>query len=252
MISNFAQGVNELPSQQIQEIVDQVKNLREKDPQLNTVAFDADGTLWDTDVGENFFDYQIHNCGLDLPEDPWATYEAKKKVQPTEAYLWLAQINAGKSIGQVRAWAQESIDKSPPQFFKTSAELVESFLKNDFEVFIVTASIKWAVEPGGKILGIDCDHVIGVRTKIVNGKVTEEIDPPITWREGKAEALLQSAKGTPVFCAGNTRGDSYLLDSSKGVALAYKTSNEGDKLFSSEMVLQNEAEQKGYLRHHFR
>ena len=35
-------------------------------------AFDADGTLWDMDMGEHFFQHQISKKLLpDLPADPW-------------------------------------------------------------------------------------------------------------------------------------------------------------------------------------
>src|SRR3989442_1652062 len=69
-------------------------------------AFDADGTLWDADAGETFFDWEITRAGLKgLPEDPWAHYEALKKIDHIKAYVWLAQINAGHSLDQVREWA---------------------------------------------------------------------------------------------------------------------------------------------------
>ena len=38
-------------------------------------AFDADGTLWDTDLGEAFFHYQIDNKLVSLPSEPWSHYQ---------------------------------------------------------------------------------------------------------------------------------------------------------------------------------
>ena len=140
-----------------------------------------------------------------------------------------------------------SISQSP-----LTSEFIEKLKKLDFEIYIVTASIKWAVEPGGELLGLDHDHVLGVKTHIENGVVTDREDPPITWREGKAEALLEKTQRAPMFCAGNTRGDTFLLRASEGKALAYKTSTPTDRLYESEMELQNEADSYGFIKHEFR
>ena len=79
-------------------------------------AFDADGTLWDTDLGENFFHYQIDQKHVPLPENPFEHYLEMKKINndPRSAYVWLAQINQGKSVEQVRKWAQEAFESIRP------------------------------------------------------------------------------------------------------------------------------------------
>ena len=47
-------------------------------------AFDADGTLWNEDIGEKFFQYQIDHCFLPELEkkDPWEYYLKTKKKTP--------------------------------------------------------------------------------------------------------------------------------------------------------------------------
>ena len=50
---------------QIEKNIAELKNSQKK----LVAAFDADGTLWDADLGENFFQYQIDHKLVELPPD---------------------------------------------------------------------------------------------------------------------------------------------------------------------------------------
>lgn len=212
-------------------------------------AFDADGTLWNIDIGESFFDHQISTKSVPLPEDPWKHYEELKLVDKPAAYLWLAQINAGVSISQVRGWAEEAIRKLEPlPFLSEQVNLIEGLRARSFEIFVVTASVKWAVEPAAQRLGIPMQNVLGIQTAIVGDIVTDQPAGPITFREGKAQAILQATNGIrPLLCAGNTLGDEHLLRSSQGLALAVRSQKHGESLFESESELQELAKKHGWL-----
>jgi phosphoserine phosphatase len=223
-------------------------------------AFDADGTLWDLDIGETFFDYQIRHC--DLPQlkevkDPWTHYLELKKTDHRAAYTWLAQINENQTLAQVRQWAEKAIDQIQPFPVLHSMQGLIQFLKTrNVQVFIVTASVKWAVEPAAlKFYGIPYENVLGVETKVVEPGplITAEGKSPVTWREGKAEALLQATAGRQPFLAvGNTDGDTALLESSSHWALAVATQDFPNALFAAELALQKEASRRGWLSHLFR
>ncbi len=218
-------------------------------------AFDADGTLWDTDIGEAFFDYQIHHCDLKgLPTDPWKYYLDTKKNDHIKAYVWLAQISEGHSLTQVRQWAKEAVMKRAHfPAFTSQKKLITELRGLGIEIYVVTASVKWAVEPAAELLGIDQNHVLGITTKVVNGIISSEPVLPITWRAGKAEALLAATGGVrPVFCAGNTYGDIALLESSSHLRLAVSTQIEANSLFEEERRLKEVAFQNGWLMHGFR
>lgn len=218
-------------------------------------AFDADGTLWDSDLGEQFFQYQIDHCNLEALKkvDPWEYYESTKKVDPVKAYLWLAQISQGQPIEQVRAWAKQAVDTSGARIFESQKKWIQWLQEQGVEVFIVTASIQWAVEPAAHLVGIPSSHVMGIQTKVDRqGRVTTEQDGPITWRQGKAEALLQRTKGVrPVFCAGNTLGDIALIETSVGGRLCCQTQVEENGLFEEELKLYQHATQHDWPIHHF-
>lgn len=220
-------------------------------------AFDADNTLWDRDAGETFFDWQIANCGLDLPADPWAHYKALKKPDPRVGYVWLAQINVGKTLEQVREWARQCFkEMSPWPVYESQKKFVAKLQSAGFEVFIVTASVKWAVEPFASLVGVDYDHVVGIETVVVDGVISEKPVLPLTWREGKADGLLARNGGVkPALASGNTYGDSFLLGAATHFALAVSTqpeSSRGTGLWEEEEKLRVEASAKGWPLHRFR
>ena len=218
-------------------------------------AFDADGTLWDTDLGENFFQYQIdHNC-VDLPKDPWAFYQElkKKNGDPREAYLWLAQINKKQPLAQVRLWSQAAFDDiRPSPLFADQKKLVEFLLSENVHIFIVTASVAWAVEPGARAMGLSEKNVIGIETEIKDLTVSEIPIYPVTYKQGKVDAFLKRSGGVlPFLACGNTTGDTELLKSSTEIKLAVSAASRDDRLFHSESELQKIAVENNWLTHRF-
>lgn len=242
------------PSEYWSEIEKTLSTLKQQNVPL-IAAFDADGTLWDTDLGENFFQYQIDNKLVPLPADPWQHYLDMKKENgdPRNAYAWLAQINHGVSLQQVQQWSQLAFNSIQPKpLFSEQKKLIDLFLKHQVQIYIVTASIKWAVEPGARALGLTFENVIGVETAVVDGLVTQEKLHPITYRQGKVEALLKHTNGqVPFFACGNSIGDLELLESASHLKLAVSAASRDDKLFKSENELMTKATENNWWRHRF-
>lgn len=242
-----------------QALLDEIKqNVLQAKAQQNGplyAAFDADGTLWDSDMGEQFFQFQIDHCNLASLQgiDPWEHYETLKKRDHVEAYLWLAQINEGHSLKQVRQWAKQTVEEKGARVFESQKNLISWLHSQDIEVFIVTASIQWAVEPAGALAGVPFDHVLGIQTGVdESGNVTAKQQGPITWRDGKAKALLDRTNGVaPIFCAGNTYGDIALLETSVGDRLCIQTQLEPNGLFEEERRLREHAVKNGWKIHNF-
>jgi phosphoserine phosphatase len=256
MISNNTKPVNEFSPALWDHLSSTLEKAAAEAKGPRIAAFDADGTLWDSDAGETFFDWQIHNSGLQgLPADPWEYYHSTKKVSPPEAYVWLAQINSGHSITQVREWAQRCFAEraEPWPVFESQRHLIQLLRSLDFEIYIVTASIKWAVEPVAALVGVDFDHVLGITTRVHDGIVTSEGMAPITWRKGKADGLLAATGGVrPILASGNTLGDIAMIDTATHIQLAVSTQDQPCGLFDEEAKLRTEAESRGWLMHKFR
>lgn len=250
-MSNYAEFSPELWNQIETEIELYLKN--EGSPHY--AAFDADGTLWDIDAGETFFQYQLAHSDLkNLPADPWTYYHEWKERDPRAAYLWLAQISKGHSLAKVRSWARECMKKQPQwPVFPAQRKLIHWLRSKGIRVFVVTASIKWAVEPFAELLGLHYDDVIGIETLIKDGIVTDQLNGNITWKEGKSQTLLERTQGvSPLLCAGNTMGDASLIDCSQLLKLAVSCSKEGEELFETELSLQKMARENNWLSHSFR
>ncbi len=203
-------------------------------------AFDADGTLWPIDMGETFFDYQIKNQLVkDLTKDPWQDYQNLRKEIPQKAYLWLAQINKGYPLETVRSWAHEALQNADNfSIFDEQKEIIDFLHEQNVAVYVVTASVKWAVEPAAEKFNIPAERVIGIETKTEQGLVTDIQAGPITYREGKVEALLEKTnQQKPFFVSGNTMGDFKLLESSSHIKLSITSAPEGDSNYETEQII---------------
>ncbi len=218
-------------------------------------AFDADGTLWDADLGESFFKWQIANSQLsNLPANPWKYYrDWKESGDPRPAYLWLAQINQGQSLKQVQDWAERAVQSAEPlPIFPEQKKLIRWLLDRNVEVYIITASVKWSVEPGANRLGLRFSSVLGVKTRVIDGLVTDEADGPMTYKEGKPQALVEATGGRKPFLAcGNTMGDFALLQSSTRLSMAVGAATPGHELFETEEQLRGEGQTRGWFIHRF-
>lgn len=125
-------------------------------------------------------------------------------------------------------------------------------LSHGVKVYVVTASIQWAVEPGAALLGIPENQVIGVQTQIVDGNVTSLQQGVVTYREGKVQGLLEKTQGRfPFFASGNTEGDTELLECAQDVHIAVSAASRDDKLFKTENRLQALAQERCWLHHRF-
>ncbi len=211
-------------------------------------AFDADGTLWNADLGEAFFEYQIQNRLVELPKDPWKHYHDMKAISAPRAYLWLAQINQGQKIEQVRAWAKACVESNQPlPIFKEQKEIIAHLLQRRVKVSVVTASIAWAVEPAAHLLGLRAEDVIGIRSKVINGFVTADQDGPITYREGKVEGFLHATGSkAPFFVSGNTEGDKPLLEFSSHLRLVVNACDPTNENLTTEKTMAELAQKKNW------
>lgn len=237
------------------ELFQSIQNSLDPAADQKVAAFDADGTLWDTDLGEAFFRYQIQNCPLPgLTKDPWGEYQRRKSDNYALGCLWLAQINAGQSLSQVREWAEACFQSlEPVPIFENARRWIDLLQAYDFDIYIITASTSWSVEPAARRLGIPIENVLGMHTSQKNGLLTDEGIEPLTYAAGKAKALITRRNGTkPQICFGNSSGDVALLESATHAAVAVKTQTEGTELFESEMKLQLIAAERGWLTHHYR
>jgi phosphoserine phosphatase len=240
-----------MPAAKLRALLDDLE--RHRPAGRAVAAFDADGTLWNTDLGEAFFEYQIKNQLIPLPPDPFGHDNwMKEHVSHTAAYLWLAQILKGVPLTKVRDWAEKSVASQPLPVFEEQLRVLEKLKELKVEIYIVTASIKWAVEPGALRIGLGAEDVIGIETAVVNGLVTETPHGVITYREGKAAAILARTGGVaPYFAAGNTEGDRWLLEGASALRLVISSAPENTENYPTEQNMIEMANKNNWYSHRY-
>lgn len=236
---------------QIKEKTQQIKN----ETSSPIAAFDVDGTLWNGDISEQFFNYQIEKKLLQgLPENPWRHYVGMMGHSEQEGLMWLAQVNKGLELEVVRGWSQDCFKLKKPsmEFFNDQLELVRFLNAGGFTVYLVSGSIVWAVEPLAADLGLPFSNVLAMKTAVNDNIISDVPVEPYTWLEGKVTALLQATGGVhPHMAIGNSMGDFPFLQAASHFQLAVSTPLPTNGVLLSEQKLQAEAKKRGWATHEF-
>jgi phosphoserine phosphatase len=90
--------------------------------------------------------------------------------------------------------------------------LMKRMGESGFQVWVVTAGPQWVVQGAADHFGLSPDRIIGMRTKLVDGKLTTEIEPPPTFREGKVKAIEKFIGKKPLLTAGDSWTDAEMLE----------------------------------------
>lgn len=214
----------------------------------NPVAvFDADGTLWKEDVGLNFFKFQVKNKyipGEDLLNKAEKLYEQ----DPAKSCGYIIQLNQGKKVEDFLSYCREYIEQEQLNIFDLQRELIQTLYDHGVQIYIVTASSQLLMTEVLRFLKIPVHQVIGVKTAVSDGLLTDNIIHPVSFGVGKREALLKETVGrNPFFVSGNSMSDLFLLEISTHVRLTIASAQKGDKQYESERELLQKAKDNGWF-----
>ena len=230
-------------------LLNKLKNCFNKELQKTkncVVAFDADGTLWKDDTNEILLEYQHRNQIRELSQ--FLKNNTKDTEIRANRCVEFAKKQCGFSLEEFRAMSQKALTEKPIKPFFLQKELLKYFKENNLKIYIVTASIKWLVEEALKKYDLPFNEVLGVHIKPnENGILTNNISLPITFGEGKKEALLTKIKNKDLlFMTGNTISDLPLLKFSK-IKLVINSSFNNHENFSSEQELKHVAKKEDWF-----
>lgn len=225
------------------------KTLEKREPPFFG-AFDADGTLWSSDVGKSFFLYQVEK-GL-LKGKTFHPQEDFDRVRVTkgkkQALCWLAQVQAGISLEQMRMWVSDFLREKPVKVFPFQKCLIDWLIRKNVQVFVVSSSLKWVLTEALKSYGLLEENIIGVETLVEKGVITDKLVLPPPIHKDKVEAFKRKTSGAcPIFCAGNTLSDQALLEYTSSVKLVISTAKEGERNYESERSLLEIARKKKWF-----
>ena len=209
-------------------------------------VFDADGTLWREDVNDLLFRFQSENRLRNLQDLQDPRFE-REDLRPWFCRAF-AERQKGLSVRQIRSHVDGALEKRPLSVFSFQKKLMIFLRNKGVRVFVVTASLQYAVERALEKAGFPADQVLGVRTEARNQVLTDRIIPPLTYGKGKKEAFRKAApESFLVFASGNTLSDVPLMKAA-GTALAvHSASKEHKKTFSSEQKTRRTAQKQGWF-----
>lgn len=178
-------------------------------------AFDCDGTLWSSDAGETFFDWEIKNLVVPAAvgqamRSRYADYRAGKVHEETMCGE-MVSMHAGISESAMMQAASEFMQSHfPGRIFAEMQELVSRLHKNGCEVWAVSASNEWVIRAGIEPFGIAADRILASRVVIEEGLATNRLIR-VPSGPGKTKALREVAGKNVDAAFGNSRFDADML-----------------------------------------
>ncbi|MGC4113672.1 MAG: haloacid dehalogenase-like hydrolase [Myxococcales bacterium] len=195
------------------------------------VAFDADGTLWSGDIGEDLLRVlATQKRLLDPPfADPYAHYEDLFASDPPAAFAYCVQAMKGLKVEDVEGWSLELFEsKYRPRLFPGMQWLLEHFQSAGVVVSLVSASNAITVRAAAKALGVDSKLVLAVEGRVdASGRLTGEVLPPVTCSGGKVEAIRQKLGRAPALACGNSLFDREMLEFAQRAVMVAPEGSEG-------------------------
>ena len=226
----------ELPRIGADELVERLEASRER-ARGGILAFDADGTLWDGDVGIDLFEGALRReafrpealdglralatrFGIETASDPtkqakllYAAFAAEK-LPDGDTFEMMAWAFAGHTTASLDALVADVLREASLEA-RLTRELEPIFDWADdrgVEVVVVSASPRAVVVNGVASLGIDARSVLAMTPKIAGDVIQAALLPPSTYASGKVKALESARPDEDVLGAfGATAFDAEML-----------------------------------------
>lgn len=171
------------------------------------VVFDADGTLWRGDVGDEL----VRELGH------FEEYERRVHADPIAGYTWAAELLVGREPRDLAGRCERLFAQQ--QVFAFVLPLLERLSGRD--VYVVSASPREAVLPGSRRLGIPDGRVIAVGP-----------ERPIPCGQGKVHHLkLRNLR--PALAFGNGDLDEPMLSYAKRAVVVAPVSGPENQLVAA-------------------
>jgi phosphatidylglycerophosphatase C len=174
--------------------------------QGRAVAFDADGTLWRGDIGEELLRHLAAEDHLPRHRGRrglYAEYERRVSIDPADAYAFAVEV--------MEDLPEDALAELCAGFFRRRFEgrvfpyarrLLTALEQAGYALWIVSASPLWPVVAGAVALGVPARNVIGVDCVRSGGRLTRDVLRPVPCGEGKV-AWLEKHGVKPVLAVGN-------------------------------------------------
>lgn len=213
-------------------------------PPGSWAATDADGTLWAADVADEAWQRVLREGRLRPAGAAAVTRAAATAGVPTSgdgyadgealyaAYLAgdvgdpplieaMTACYAGWTPDEARAFADELAGELVREVYATTPDLLRGLTARGLRVAVVSGSPGHLVAALLRALGADpLPAVYGTGLDPEGDRLGDRLRRPITWEEGKVEALREALGGAPLAVAwGDSYGDLPLLEAAQALAV---------------------------------
>jgi phosphoserine phosphatase len=203
------------------------------------ITLDADGTIWDVDVGVSIFEALLdrgdvrpeaeealvsdaRRFNIELPQGGGAMEAARALHQaffdgryPDDlAYAMNAWAFAGHTEAEADAIAQDVLrslgvaDRIRPAF----PRLFEWASRRGVDAYVVSASPVWIIRAGAALLGLSPDRGIAMAPAVRGGVIEPRIEGPICYGPGKLEKIRATRPAAVLIGAfGDSAWDAAML-----------------------------------------
>lgn len=179
-------------------------------------VFDCDGTLWDSDSGEQFFYWELDHAIIPSDVEHWARvryadYRAGRVDEETMCGE-MVTIHRGVPCELIEREASEFFEaKIVPKVFPEMLELTRRLNEAGCELWAISSTNDWVVRAGVKRFGIPAERVIAACVRIENDCVTDRLIRVPT-DERKAEAIRELLPRMPDAVFGNSMHDFHMME----------------------------------------
>jgi HAD superfamily hydrolase (TIGR01490 family) len=168
-------------------------------PFARTAAiFDVDDSLLDGNAG-TIFSWYLYSEKIMKPEIrarvPRLVYEyARRRLTERDMVELGSRCQAGLWADDLRGHAHACFERHLRKRITAGAvRQIRKHLLSGHFVVIASGSPQYIIDEVGRHLRVH--EAVGTRTRVVDGKATDEILPPVVFQEGKREAVRRVAEG---------------------------------------------------------
>ncbi|MBV9574754.1 MAG: HAD-IB family phosphatase [Acidobacteriales bacterium] len=185
------------------------------DTQPRIAVFDCDGTLWDGDAGEGFFDWELKQ-GI-FPDE--TARALRKRYADYKAGNVGEDLMCGEMVSMHREMSTAELSRLASEYFEPNIsstifpemqELVRLLHRDGCEVWAVSSTNEWVIGAAMKYFDIPFGRILAAAARIENGMVTGHL-LRVPSGEGKACAIREVVGRVPDAAFGNSRWDIAML-----------------------------------------
>lgn len=186
------------------------------DQQPRLAVFDCDGTLWQANSGEEFFDWEIERglVSAEVAAAVRARYALYHQGQVSEDDMCgeMVSMHEGLTVAEIERAVEDFFPALiAPGIFPDMLALTHALNKSGCEIWAISSTNDWVVRYGVQAFGISPDRVIAACVHTNDGHVTDRLIH-VPSGEGKAVAIREIIRRTPDAVFGNSKWDQAMLE----------------------------------------